>query len=53
VQVTEGIQYLHPKAAILTKATKTLSAAAMALRVIKRWQTMSGRGRKVEGVKTI
>jgi len=53
VRATTGIQDLHPKAAVLTKATKTLSAAAMALRVIKRWQTMSGRGRKVEGVKTI
>jgi hypothetical protein len=36
VHVTEEIRDLHPKAATLTKATKTLSAAAMALKVIKK-----------------
>jgi hypothetical protein len=44
--ITEGIQYLNPKAANLTKPPRLLSAGAMALRVIKRWQTMSGGGEK-------
>jgi hypothetical protein len=49
VYVTEGIRDLHPKAATLTKATKTLSAAAMALKVIKKMANDVWKGEKSGG----